>query len=206
MEVIQSVELIRGKRKITFFSGWTVWLKQSDIPSFPLTEGTEVERNSFEKFIQIHQYPNALDRAVKCLAERPRSRKEIECRLNAAHFDASVTELVLYKLEMENLLDDREFAEQWALSRSRKYGASRIRSELKNKGIDPEAIEAAMNNCYEDDQMDRAEAFAMKKISSMHDSCDPHRMKQRILSALVRRGYSWDIAAKAYRKAIEKNQ
>ena len=165
-----------------------------------------MERKSFEKYILVHQYPNALDRAVKSLAERPRSRKEIERLLNAAHFDASVTELVLYKLEKENLLDDRDFAEQWVLSRSRKYGAARIRNELRIKGIDPDTAEAAMHCCPEENQLNQAVAFAIKKISSLQNDSDPYRFKKRVLSSLIRRGYSWDIAAKAYNEAIEQKE
>ena len=206
MEVIRSVELVRGKRKITFDSGWTVWLKQDDIPPFPLAEGTEVEKDSFEKFIMLRQYPLALDRAVRMLAERPCSRKEIQRRLSSARFDGSVTDLVLYKLEKENLLDDRDFAEQWVLSRSRKYGAVRIRAELRMKGVDPETVETVMDSCPEEEQKSCAVAFAAKKIKSLRDSCDPVRMKQRVLSALIRRGYTWDLASAAYEEAVQQQK
>ena len=202
MEMICSVEQSLGKLIITFESGWSVWLRQEDIPPFPLAAGTEVDREAFEKFILLRQYPKALDRAVRMLALRSYSRKEIECRLTSAHFDESVIKLVLFKLEKESLLDDRSFAEQWVYSRSGKYGPSRIYRELRMKGIDHETAESVLNTYSEEDQSKQAVTFAMKKIHSLQNSCEPFRMKQRVLSALVRRGYAWKVAADAYEEAL----
>ena len=201
MEIIQYVEIIRGKIRIVFESGWQVWLNRDDSPGFPLTEGTPVERESFEKYIMIHQYPSALDRAVRMLAQRPCSRKEIGRRLTDARYSPEVAEMVLYKLEKEKLLDDRDFAEQWAQSRSRKYGNARIRRELMTKGIDAETAESVLNRIPEDKQEENAAAAAEKKIRSLQGTCDERKMKQRVIASLVRRGYSWEIAAKAYEEA-----
>lgn len=202
MEIIWSVETIRGKIRITFESSWQVWLRRNEDPGFPLTEGTAVDRESFLAYIRIHQYPPALDRAVRMLAERSCSRREIERKLTLARFDPDVTDLVLFKLEKENLLNDREFAMQWVHSRSRKYGASRIRQELRTKGIDEDIASEILEDLSEEDQLRQAVALAVKKIRSLQPSCEEKKWKQRITSFLVRRGYSWDLALKAFEEAM----
>ena len=202
MEIIRSVETIRGKIRITFESSWQVWLRRNEDPGFPLTEGTAVDRESFLAYIRIHQYPPALDRAVRMLAERSCSRREIERKLTLARFDPDVTDLVLFKLEKENLLNDREFAMQWVHSRSRKYGASRIRQELRTKGIDEDIASEILEDLSEEDQLRQAVALAVKKIRSLQPSCEEKKWKQRITSFLVRRGYSWDLALKAFEEAM----
>ena len=202
MEIIRSVETIRGQIRITFESGWQVWLRRNEDPGFPLTEGTAVDRESFLAYIRIHQYPPALDRAVRMLAERSCSRREIERKLTLARFDPDVTDLVLFKLEKENLLNDREFAMQWVHSRSRKYGASRIRQELRTKGIDGDIASEILEDLSEEDQLRQAVALAVKKIRSLQPSCEEKKWKQRITSFLVRRGYSWDLALKAFEEAM----
>ncbi len=201
MEIIQSVETIRGKIRITFESGWQVWLRRSDNPGFLLKEGTCVDRESFLRFIRLHQYPSALDRAVRMLAQRPCSHKEIERKLTLVHFDPDVVELVLYKLEKERLLDDKDFAVQWVQSRSRKYGASRLRQELRSKGIDEETVSEILETLPEEEQFRQAVEYAVKKIRSLQSSCEEIKRRQRITLSLVRRGYSWDLAVKAYEKA-----
>ena len=202
MEIIRSVETIRGKIRITFESSWQVWLRRNEDPGFPLTEGTAVDRESFLAYIRIHQYPPALDRSVRMLAERSCSRREIERKLTLARFDPDVTDLVLFKLEKENLLNDREFAMQWVHSRSRKYGASRIRQELRTKGIDEDIASEILEDLSEEDQLRQAVALAVKKIRSLQPSCEEKKWKQRITSFLVRRGYSWDLALKAFEEAM----
>ena len=202
MEIIRSVETIRGKIRITFESSWQVWLRRNEDPGFPLTEGTAVDRESFLAYIRIHQYPPALDRAVRMLAERSCSRREIERKLTLARFDPDVTDLVLFKLEKENLLNDREFAMQWVHSRSRKYGASRIRQELRTKGIDEDIASEILEDLSEEDQLRQAVALAVKKIRSLQPSCEEKKWKQRITAFLIRRGYSWDLALKAFEEAM----
>ena len=150
----------------------------------------------------LHDYPAALDRAVRLLAERPRSRKEISDRLASARFDEEVIGLVLYKLEKENLLNDRDFAEQWVQSRSRKYGSSRISRELRMKGIDEDTASEVLENLPDDEQLLHATDFAVKIIRTRRSGEDPQKLKQRVTAAIVRRGYSWSIALKAYHCAL----
>ena len=154
----------------------------------------------------LHDYPAALDRAVRLLAERPRSRKEISDRLSSARFDEEVISLVLYKLEKENLLNDRDFAIQWVQSRSLKYGSSRIRGELRLKGIDDDTATEVLESLSEEEQVMRATVFAVKKIRAQRSGDDPQKIKQRITAAIVRRGFSWNIALKAYQYALQQEE
>ena len=151
----------------------------------------------------LHQYRPALDRAVGMLAVRARSRREIEQRLLRAGYDEEVVSMVLYKLEREKLLDDEDFSVQWVESRKRKYGSSRIAMELRLKGVSAEAAEAALACCSEEDELETATSLARRKIKSDRDACDSRKLFQRVTAFLVRRGYSWDIAKKAFEEALE---
>ena len=91
---------------------------------------------------------------------------------------------------------------QWVHSRSRKYGASRIRQELRTKGIDEDIASEILEDLSEEDQLRQAVALAVKKIRSLQPSCEEKKWKQRITSFLVRRGYSWDLALKAFEEAM----
>lgn len=203
MEIIRSVETIRGKIKISFESGWQVWLRRNEQPGFPLTEGTTIDKETFIKYILLHQYPSALDRAVRMLSERQCSKREIERRLYSARYDSEVIDLVLYKLEKEKLLDDIDFAGQWVQSRSRKYGSARIYRELRMKGIDADTAESVLESLSDEEQAEHAVTLAAKKIRSLQDSCDSSKLKHRVVNSLIRRGYTWDIALQAYEEASQ---
>lgn len=198
MEVIQSVDRIRNKVRITFESGWQVWFLHRQVLPFPLEVGTEVDRKSLEKTVLLSQYPSALDKAVAMLVNRSHSKGEIEKRLKTANYDQEVIGLVLYKLEKEKLLDDRDFALQWVESRIRKYGVARIRQELRMKNVDPEIIDEALQTASEEEQLQRAADFIRKKTNGSRASSDPQKFFRNTAAALVRRGYSWETARKAF--------
>ena len=78
VEVIRSIEQIRGRKKIIFESGFVLWVRKGSNLPFSPDIGSEVEETDLERFILADQYPSALERAVSMLAERARSQKEIE--------------------------------------------------------------------------------------------------------------------------------
>ena len=203
MEVIQRIDCFRGKIRILFESGWEVWLgKKLELP-FRVAEGTEVDRDSFKQFILLHQYPPALEKAVSMLAQRARSRKEIQERLRFAHYDEEVISLVIYKLEQENLLNDQEFSKQWVQSRMKKYGSARIARELRMKGLNQETVNAALGPYSEEDELHCAVSLAEKKIRSMRSEADNKVLIRRVTEMMVRRGYSWNIAKKAVELVLD---
>ncbi len=204
METVRSIDVIRGRIRITFESGWQVWLLKTD-PAARLTEGSEVDREKLLKHLLLSQYPPALSRAVSMLAARACSRKEIESALKRNHYDPEVIRMVLLKLEQQNLLDDRDFAVQWVQSRMKKYGSGRIQQELRRKGVGEDEAKAALGAVSEEEQLEHAVAFAVKKLSSMRDSDDRRKQARLTASALVRRGYSWETALRATDLAMEQN-
>ena len=207
MEIIKNAEVIRGKTKIVFESGWTVWLDRRWMPGFSLDPGTAVERADFEKFLLLHQYPSALNDAVTLLAVRNRSRLEIRQSLLRRKYDHAVIEMVFFKLEKEKLLNDEEFSAQWVQARMSKYGPIRIARELRMKGIDRDMTGSAIQEVLtEDQELENAVLLAMKKLRTEKTDAEEIKRFQRITSFLVRRGYSWEIARKAYEMALERNQ
>ena len=198
MEVIKQVETVRGKIKILFESGWQVWLPADRLPDFQLVEGTEINRDNFEKYILLQQYPAAMEKAVSMLAARSCSRAEIERKLAFHHFDSAVTELVVYKLEKEKLLNDLEFAEQWIHSRIKKYGKDRIFRELIHKGVEYDVAHEALKSIADEEQLQHAVLIARKKVSVIKNTTDRKKLFRQVTEMLVRKGYPWEIAKKAY--------
>ena len=75
-------------------------------------------------------------------------------------------ELILYKLNRHELLNDSEFADQWARSRmTRNIGHRRIAMELKQKGVDSETIEQALERIDENDEI--IKNCSMRKAPSL---------------------------------------
>ncbi|MFC0228558.1 recombination regulator RecX [Serratia aquatilis] len=105
---------------------------------------------------------NALiSRAMRLLSQRDHSEEELRRKLAAQPFvanptaespekpvDPAIIEQVIAYCYQHNWLDDQRFAVSFIASRSRKgHGAQRIRSELLQKGVEKEIVQAALAEC-----------------------------------------------------------
>ena len=203
MELITAVTPIRTKVWFELENGEKYWLPRQAAMETGWQAGDPVDREAFRKAVLLRQYPHGLNLAVAMLARRPCSRGEIEQKLNTARYMDETVEMVLYKLDSEHLLDDREFAAQWARSRfARKYGAERIRQELKQKGVPEEDIENALAQLNEEEGLAQAVSLARKGFSRAKPEEDARKTMQRVISSLVRRGYAWETAKRACAQAL----
>lgn len=101
------------------------------------------------------------DRAVALLARREHSRAELERKLRARGFDASVVAAALTRLENEGTLADARFTSSFVRTRAAKgKGPARIRAELAERGI---AKDEARSTLAQSDVDWAAEAAAVRR-------------------------------------------
>lgn len=203
MDVITAIRKERGRYRVTLNESEDVMVPVSLMRERPLKEGQPLDLEEYDNWLMVRQYRFALDRAVGYLAARARSKREIETKLLQAGYRPCTVEMVLYKLERENLLDDADFARQWVESRQHhKLGRSRIAQELRRKGVSQEEAEDALSIIEDEDQLSGAVALAEKVAARIKPGEDMRKAASRIAGMLARRGYSWDIAKEAIRQAL----
>ena len=203
MDVITAIKKERGKYRVTINDAEDVLVPVSLMRERPLSEGQPIDLEDYDNWLMVRQYRFALDRAVGYLAALACSTREIEQKLLRAGYRPSTVEMVIYKLQRENLLDDADFARQWVESRQHhKLGRSRIAQELRRKGISQEEAEDALSVIDDDDQLSGAVALAQKAAAHIKPGEDMRKAASRIAGMLARRGYSWDIAKQAIAQAL----
>lgn len=203
MDVITAIKKERGRYRVTINESEDIIVPVSLMRERPLKEGQPLNLEEYDNWLMIRQYRFALDRAVGYLAARARSKREIEQKLLQAGYRPCTVEMVIYKLERENLLDDADFARQWVESRStHKLGRNRIAQELRRKGISQEEAEEALSALDDEDQLSGAIALAEKAAVRIKPGEDPRKAASRIAGMLARRGYSWDVAKEAIQHAL----
>lgn len=128
------------------------------------------------------------ERALRLLAARPRSRAELAARLRRVGPAARVAG-VLAELERQGLVDDERFARLWTQSRrqARRWGALRIRRELRAKGIPPDVIERVLDEDPTDEEA-VAEALACQRLRA-YAGLDRKTAARRLAAFLARRGF-----------------
>ena len=199
MVTVTAISKVRSKVRIDLSNDSDWWVTPNDYKKLQVLEGDIVNPDEFGKSVMLLQYPRGLNLAVSCLARRACSKEEIRRTLVRNHYNSEVTDLILYKLEKSGFLDDSEFCSQWIHYRSTgKYGINRIRQELRRKGVDEHIVSESLDSISSDDQLFQATEIARKKRQLIKKDSDPYKAKGKIIQSLVRRGFSWDIAKKAW--------
>lgn len=203
MDVITAIRRERGKMRITINDATEVLVPLLLFRERPLSEGQPLNLEEYDQWLMVRQYRHALDKAVAALAARACSRKEIEGKLLRIGYRPCTVEMVLYKLEREHLLDDADFARQWVEARCKKLGRHRIAQELRQKGISAEQTDEALKQVDEEEQLACAASLASKALGRAKSGEDPRKTAQRIIAAIVRRGYGYDVARKALQQVMD---
>lgn len=125
--------------------------------------------------------------AMNLLAQREFTIKELVRKLSLLTDDESMVDAVLDRLEAERLLSDDRFVESFIRSRINKgHGLMRIKQDLRQKGVDSETADLAMEEA-EIDWYKLAEAARQKKFGI--DSPSDPKEKARQVRFLQYRGF-----------------
>ena len=83
-------------------------------------------------------------RALRLLSGREHSRAELERKLASHEVEPGSLGRALDELASRGFIDEQRVLDSVVHRRAAKFGAARIRQELQGKGLDPEAVRAAL--------------------------------------------------------------
>ena len=124
-------------------------------------------------------------RALRFLARREHSRAELSRKLAPHAESAEALLFLLDELEKRKQLSDERYAEVRAHWMARKYGAGKIRQDLKAKGV-AEEVAARVST---DGELERARGILARKY---RDAATTAEEKARRMRFLQGRGFSFD--------------
>lgn len=158
-----------------------------------------VEPEALRRLEREAQLARLRRRALRLLALRPRSRRELAGRLSEGA-DPDLVARVLSELEARGLVDDGRFAREWTRARrtARGLGAARLRFELLRKGVDRELVEQAVAEAAHDDEALAVEV-ARRRLARYRGQ-PPEVAARRLWGYLSRRGFAPAAVQKALRE------
>ncbi|MBA3337319.1 MAG: regulatory protein RecX [Chloroflexia bacterium] len=138
-------------------------------------------------------FSKATDAAIRLLAVRPRSERELRDRLRRKEYTPDAIAAALEKVRGWGYLDDIEFARFWVAQREahRPRGQRLLRYELAQKGVDGDVIIATIAEA-EIDETAAALALARARLHT-YRGLDPVVVRRRLGAFLARRGYGYDV-------------
>jgi regulatory protein len=141
---------------------------------------------------------HALEVAYRYLGSRDRTVLEVRRRLERDGVDAATAGAAIAELEREGYLDDDRYARRYAEDRRSldAWGDERIERRLREAGVAPEAVAAALGGRDPGDAHAAAVALLQRRLRERPRS---DRDRERALGLLVRRGYDLELAHEAVR-------
>ena len=141
--------------------------------------------------------------ALRFLEARTRSEHELRAKLASRNVPESIAHELITRFREVGLVDDEAFASALVQARVQvdHHGASRIRAELRRRGVSDEVAAVALTELDSDDEISAARAFALRRIRSLRDV--PSQVaRRRLYGALGRRGFSASVIARVVAEAL----
>jgi regulatory protein len=162
---------------------------------------------SDEKIAQLQDQDaqeSAYQQALQFLNYRQRSQAEVRKNLQSHQVSEQVIASVLERLQSNGLLNDQSFAQNWVENRIefRPRGKRALVMELRQRGLDDEAIDQAIENV---DEEQLAYQAAVKQVRKL-DTKDWQTFRQKLSNFLLRRGFNFDVINPVVLKVWEEKQ
>ena len=201
----------RSSRESIFIDGSFAFGVSDDILlKFALHVGAMLDEGMIEKIIAANDEETAKQKALRFLAIRPRSKKEIRDYLLRKEFSAEIAERIIGRLVTLNMLDDTAFARMVCRDALAKKpaGAKMLKQGMMKKGVPPPVVEtvlAEFSTPESEFQMAvKAAEWQSRRIRRSSKAIDDDHFKKKILDYLVRRGFAFDTALSATRHILSK--
>lgn len=146
----------------------------------------------------------ALDLALRWLAARARTERELRERLRQRGVPPGVVDATLERLRQWGYVDDRSFAEDY-VDRTlavRHIGPRRLVEELRRRGVSGGlAAEVVAGRLTPERELDLARAAARRRLEMWREG-DPAAVRGRLYRFLTARGFDPETAARVVREHL----
>lgn len=136
--------------------------------------------------------PSLQARALRLLAQREHSRRELESKLRDKASSPEALVAVLDALERKDWISAKRVAQSVLNHRSAQWGDARLRQALLAKGLPKEVVAASMNE-IETSEWDRAQALWLRKYGQAAGNAKERARQMRFL---LSRGFPHGLVVK----------
>lgn len=206
--VLSKIERIRDKHLYNlYFDGQPLLrIHEEVLVKFGLRTGDSIGEETFDTLKSSEEFVLAKREALAILNRRARSEKELRDRLRNKEYHPRIISLVVTHLNEQGLLDDKQFARIFTrhiLSR-KPAGKALLQRELRLKGISQSLTKDILNETLQEQSEEELALAAVTKLLNRRpmtkQAHDGKGDKQRLISYLSRRGFSWQTIHSVMRK------
>lgn len=186
--------------KVSLSNGEDVLIDNDVCSEHYLKKGDELSDENLNDLIFQSQFERAKSRAVWYLDRKDRTSKDLYNKLCLAGFDKKASAKVIARLQEVGLIDDRRFAENYAL-RLIECNISKREAlqKMLQKGVPYDMAKYVLSNC-DADEAEQINALIDKKYRTKLLN---ENGVQKVYAALIRKGFSYDAVKTALKNYTE---
>ena len=162
---------------------------------YTLKVNDPIDPDNYRLLLKKSEALYALETAVSILEMRDKSRGEIMNKLLDAGYSEQAAQAACDILISAGYLNDRRYAANTLERLNKKYGAIRLKQELRQRDIGEDLIEELLLDADKDAQMEAA--FLQAKKTLKGKTGEKKDLYRKAYAALARRGYTPDVVKSA---------
>ncbi len=201
MKIVRIEKKGTSKVELVFDDGQILILSYEIFLKNGLRKNDDVSESHFLFLNKENEKYLIKQKAYNYLARRLHSEKELKLKLLKGKFDKELIDEVIGVMNSSNYLDDEEFAREFINEKKKKsWGSNKNKAGLISKGISREIISNVLDEEIDEDvQYKKAYELAQKKLRSLsYKNIDKAKLKQKINTSLISKGFSFDIVRRVF--------
>lgn len=136
-------------------------------------------------------------KAARFCAYRERSVSEVRTKLKTMGASEADTTALIQELINENFIDESRYARAFASDKFRfnKWGKIKIRQQLRQKQVDEDEIDKALNALPIKEYREMIKSLVEQKQKSLPVDQEHNQKKQKVIRFLLQKGFEYELIA-----------
>lgn len=195
MKILRYEKKKNGMYQVFFDNGNNFDIHEEIILKYEMLLKKEFTNKEIDELLDENKIYVYYDLAIKYIAKKMRSKKEIREYLKDKEADNDTINKVIEILSKQKYIDDEMYAKSYVNDRMllSTDGPLKIRNKLEESWIDEKYITSALQIFGEEEEKERIEKIINKKIASNRNKSN-YVLKNKIIEYLYTLGYSKSLS------------
>lgn len=201
MEITDIAPLDKKRRKVYIDGQYAFPLYLSELRKYNIEAGAVLEENVYDDICSLLMR-RVRERILYLITDYDRSEQNIRQKISMAGYRGSFVDDAIDSLKEYGYIDDLRFARYYAESMRDTKGRSAfaISRSLYEKGISRDVIDTVMGELDIDEDAQILKALSSKGYNEENIRQIDDKERQKLISSLMRKGFSYDLISIYVRK------
>lgn len=202
----------RGRWNVYADGEFLIGLSEDILLQFGLRVGDEVTSEQLDALARAESRTMAKRAAMRLLARRPRTIREIRDRLRVQEFSDADINTTIDDLKESGLVNDAEFAAMYTRDTLalRPMGKLLVKRKLLLHGIDKATADDVVDQAFHEHSQDDAALLLgrkyLQRVTGGSTPSDNLKVRRRLAAFLGRRGYSWETIQNVLKSLLKNSE